>query len=70
MTGVQTCALPILTKDERYQIMLRCPILPEYHELREAFGQSSSKDLDDLDAALKKYDFFAHSVRHKVKVLG
>lgn len=52
--------------------VLRYEDVPEYHELREAFGQSSSSyaDLDDLDTALKKYDFLAHSVRHKVKVLG
>ena len=52
--------------------VLRYEDVPEYHELREAFGQSSSSyaDLEDLDTALKKYDFLAHSVRHKVKVLG
>ena len=52
--------------------VLRYEEVPEYHELREAFGQSSSSyaDLEDLDTALKKYDFLAHSVRHKVKVLG
>ncbi len=50
--------------------VLRYEDVPEYHELREAFGQSSFTDLDDLDTALKKYDFLAHSVRHKVKVLG
>ena len=52
--------------------VLRYEEVPEYHELREAFGQSSSSyaDLEDLDTALKKYDFLAHSERHKVKVLG
>ncbi|MFV5463742.1 MULTISPECIES: DUF2726 domain-containing protein [unclassified Acinetobacter] len=52
--------------------VLRYEDVPEYHELREAFGQSPSSyaDLEDLDTALKKYDFLAHSVRHKVKVLG